>query len=184
MKGSKPSRTCLGDGRIWGRHVTAIRSPRQLRKGFSSVHIPLSPSSLSGFTLYLPPQSYRQIRRTIKGNTTWPLWTCASARKARQPERGRKRGLGSFIFPNTNLIAVLKRLNCLAFAVDVLLYYVKSLSLSGSVKVFRGYRRIVHLTDSSIEHHAPCVSMAIESTPYCAEIKWRSRGIWLAHILF
>jgi len=45
-----------------------------------------------GFTLYLPPQSYRQIRRTIKGNTTWPLWTCASTRKARR-QTGQEEGL-------------------------------------------------------------------------------------------
>lgn len=43
---------------------------------------------------------------------------------------GTRRGVGSFIFPNTNLIAVLKRLNCLVFAIGVLLYYVKSLSSS------------------------------------------------------
>lgn len=87
---------------------------------------------------------------------------------------GQEEGSAPSYSRNTNLIAVLKRLNCLAFTINVLFYYVKSLSLSvdtGSAKVFRGYRRIIHSTDSSSEHHAPRVSMAIESTPYCAEIK-------------
>lgn len=85
---------------------------------------------------------------------------------------GAGRGAGSFVFPNANLIAVLKRLNCLAFAIGILLYYVKpSVDTGGNSKVFRSYRRIVRSTDSSSDRHAPRASMAIESTPHCAEIK-------------
>lgn len=59
--------------------MTAIRSPWQLQKGFSLFF------SLSSFTVY-PPQSYRQIQRTIKGNITRSfLMTCAD-------ESGKERG--------------------------------------------------------------------------------------------
>lgn len=77
----------------------------------------------------------------------------------RAGRRGRKRGLGSFVFPNTNLIAVLKRLNCLAFAIGVLLYYVKSLSSSVDMGelLFRSYRRIVHSADSSRSPLTTCI---------------------------
>lgn len=154
--------------------MTAIRSPRQLRKGFSlSISLSLFLLSLALLSIY--PRNHigkygvqlKAIQRDHFGHV--------HRHGKHAGRRDRKEGSASFIFPNTNLIAVLKRLICLAFAIGVLLYYVKSLSSLAdarrNAKIFRGYCRIVHSTDSSSEPRAPRASMAIESTPHCAEIK-------------